>query len=188
MAAVLSTRPDTLRGMANRVPLRRALVTGAAVLAALLVAAPASAAAPRTFGSLIEAESFDAQHGVQTLADPAASGGHAIALGGGDWVRFDAVEFGDATQASGFATWRSCATGSGTVELRLDSPTATPFLVLSPAAGGCAQWYKSSLRLGLATTPLGTHDLYLTARAGSSRAFYRLDSFQMIQQTANPIP
>jgi hypothetical protein len=169
--------------------MRNLLVAGAAFLSALLVAAPAaSAAGARSFGSLIQAESFDAQHGVRTLSDPAASGGRAIALGGGDWVRFDNVEFGDSTQASGFATWRSCATGAGTIEFRVDSLTATPFLTLNPVGGGCTQWYESSLRLGLASVQLGTHTFYISAKGTSACAFYRLDSFQMIKQASIPIP
>lgn len=64
----------------------------------------------------------------------------------------------------------------------------TPFLTLTPADDGCAQWFQSSLRLGLASVQLGTHTFYISARAASACAFYRLDSFQMIKQTALPIP
>lgn len=168
--------------------MRSLVIAGAAILAAVAGATPAHAATVRPFGSVVEAESYDAQHGVRVLTDPAASGGHAVALSNGDRLTLDAVDFGLPGQASGFATWRSCATGAGTVELRLDSPTATPFLTFQTAAGSCAQWTPSSLRLGLATTPTGVHDLYLSAHAGSSAEFYRLDSFQMIKQTTIPIP
>ncbi|MFI5896718.1 carbohydrate-binding protein [Actinoplanes sp. NPDC051513] len=163
-------------------------IVGAALLT-LVAATPAAAASPtRPFGSLIEAESFDATLGVRVLADANASGGHAIAFSAGDWLRFDSVDFGAPGQTSGFATWRSCATGAGTIELRLDSPTATPFLTLNPAGGGCAQWYQSSLRLGLATTPTGVHSFYMHARAEGGCEFYRFDSLQLIKQTGPPIP
>jgi hypothetical protein len=156
----------------------------ASLLAAVSVAAPA----PRPFASLVEAESFNAQHATATYADAAASGGRAIALSAGSWVRFDAVDFGDSKTASGYATWRSCATGAGTIDFRLDSLDATPFLTLQPAGGGCTQWYQSSLRMGLATVPLGVHTFYLSARPGSACGFYHLDSFQLIKQTGVPIP
>jgi hypothetical protein len=163
-------------------------IAGAALLT-LTAAAPASAAsATRPFASLIEAESFDATHGIRVLADPAASGGHAVAFSAGDWIRFDSIDFGTSGQASGYATWRSCATGPGTIELRADSPTATPFLTLNPAGGGCTQWYQSSLRLGLATTPTGVHALYMSAGSDTPCEFYRFDSLQLIKQTSPPIP
>ncbi|WP_433381092.1 carbohydrate-binding protein [Actinoplanes sp. CA-142083] len=164
-------------------------VVGAALLT-LLAATPATAASPtRPFGSLIEAESFDATHGVRVLADANASGGHAIAFSPGDWVRFDSIDFGAPGQTSGYATWRSCATGSGTVELRLDSPAATPFLTFNPSGGGCTQWYQSSLRLGLGSTPTGVHAFYTTARSDATSCdFYRFDSLQLIKQTFPPIP
>ncbi|MFC7275860.1 carbohydrate-binding protein [Paractinoplanes rhizophilus] len=162
-------------------------VVGAALLT-LLAATPAAAATTRPFGSLIEAESFDAGHGVRVLADDAASGGSAVAFSGGDWLRLDGVDFGAPGTASGFATWRSCATGAGTIDLRLDSPAATPFLTFTPAGGDCAQWYQSSLRLGPATNPTGVHTLYLQARPGGHCEFYRFDSFQLIKQTFPPIP
>ncbi|WP_433220098.1 carbohydrate-binding protein [Dactylosporangium sp. CS-047395] len=170
--------------------MRRILLTaGAAALAVAAAAAPASAATVRTFGSVVEAESYDAQHGVRTFTDPAASAGRAVAFSPGDRLRLSAIDFGAPGQASGYATWRSCSTGPGTIDLRLDSPTATPFLTFTiGTTGNCTQWYQSSLRLGLATTPTGVHDLYITA-AGTDRCdFYRLDSFQMIKQTSPPIP
>ena len=180
---------DMLPGMRRHAFARRLLlVAGAALLSTAVAAPPALAAPVRTFGSVIEAESYDAQHGVRVFADPAASGGRAVAFSDGDWLRFDAVDFGAPGESSGFATWRSCATGSGTVELRADSPDATPFLTMSPAGGGCAAWYQSSLRLGLATTPTGVHTFYLRFRSDSRCEFYRFDSLQMIKQTGPPIP
>jgi hypothetical protein len=172
----------------HRITRRLVTVAGAAALLGAVAATPASAAAVRTFGSVIEAESFDAQHGARVLADPAASGGRAVAVSAGDWLRLDQVDFGAPGQWSGFATWRSCATGSGTIELRLDSAQAAPFLTLNPGGGGCAQWYQSSLRLGSAATASGVHALYLHFGSDSQCEFYRLDSLQLIKQTVPPIP
>jgi hypothetical protein len=98
------------------------------------------------------------------------------------------VDFGTYTEASGFATWRACSTGPGTVDLRLDSQTATPFLTLQIVGTNCSQWYTSSQRLGTATTPTGVHDLYVSATGTGRCEFYRLDSFQLIKQTTIPIP
>ncbi|WP_433061703.1 carbohydrate-binding protein [Dactylosporangium sp. CS-033363] len=179
--------------------MRRPLViVGASMIAVATAAAPASAASSaasssaaqvRAFGTVVEAESYDAQHGVRTFTDPAASGGRAVAFSPGDRLRLSAVDFGAPGQASGYATWRSCSTGPGTIDLRLDSPTATPFLTFTiGTTGNCTQWYQSSLRLGLATTPTGVHDLYITAAGADRCEFYRLDSFQMIKQTSPPIP
>jgi hypothetical protein len=164
------------------------VVGSAALLSAVVAAPPAFSATAHAFGSLVEAEAYDAQHGIRVLTDPTASGGRAVAFSNGGWLRFDSVNFGAPGESSGFATWRSCATGSGTLELRLDSPTATPFLTLQPVGGSCASWYQSSLRLGLTTTPTGVHAFYLHARSDSRCAFYRLDSFKMIKQTSPPIP
>ncbi|WP_426512372.1 carbohydrate-binding protein [Dactylosporangium sp. McL0621] len=169
--------------------MRRTLVVAGAAVLAVTAAAPPAAATVRTFGSVVEAESYDAQHGVRVLTDPAASGGHAVAFSPGDQLRLDAVDFGAPGQASGYATWRSCSTGPGTIELRLDSPSTTPFLTLQiGTTGNCAQWYQSSLRLGVATTPTGVHDLYVSAGGTGRCDFYRLDSLQMIKQTSPPIP
>jgi hypothetical protein len=54
------------------------------------------------------------------------------------------------------------------IEFRVDSLAATPFLTLTPAGGGCSQWYQSSLRLGLASVQLGTHAFYISAKAAST--------------------
>jgi hypothetical protein len=165
------------------------LTIAGATAVAVVAATPAAAAPVRTFGSLVEAESFDAQHGVRVVTDAAANGGRAVAVSAGDWLRFDAVDFGAPGQSSGFATWRACATGAGTIELRLDSPDAQPLLTLQPAGGGsCATWSQSSLRLGVSVTPTGVHDFYLRFVGDTGCEFYRLDSFQMIKQTIPPIP
>src|SRR4051794_6226832 len=107
---------------------RLLIVASAALLSALAAAPPALSATVRAFGSVVEAETYDAQHGIRVFTDPAASGGRAVAFSDGDQLRIDNVNFGAVGESSGFATWRSCAIGSGTIELRLDSPTATPFL------------------------------------------------------------
>jgi hypothetical protein len=166
----------------------RPIVIAGAVLAAVAAAPPAFSATVRPFGTVVEAESYDAGSGARIYADPAASGGHAVAFSPGDRVRLDAVDFATYTQASGFATWRACSTGPGTVDLRLDSPTATPFLTFQIVGASCAQWGVSSQRLGTATTPAGVHDLYLSASGTNRCEFYRLDSFQLIKQTTIPIP
>jgi carbohydrate binding protein with CBM6 domain len=140
------------------------------------------------FGGIVEAESYDAHHGVRVIADINASGGRAVAVSGGDWLRYDNVDFGAPGQASGYATWRSCATGAGTITMHLDSPTATPFLTLNPIGGSCAAWSRSSLRLGTSSTPTGVHTFYLRFTSDDRCDFYRLDSFQMIKQTSPPIP
>ena len=167
---------------------RLLVVASAALLSAVAAAPPAFSAAVRAFGSVVEAETYDAQHRTVTFADPAAAGGRAVAFLPGGWLRIDNVDFGVAGQSSGFAIWRSCAIGSSTVEFRLDSPTAPPFLTEHPGAAGCASWYTSSLRLGLSTTVTGVHSFYLHFRSESRPALYCLDSFQLIKQTIPPIP
>jgi hypothetical protein len=140
------------------------------------------------FGGVVEAESYDAHHGARVVASATASGGRAVSVSDGDWLRYDDVDFGAPGQSSGYATWRSCASGAGTITMRLDSPAAAPFLTLNPVGGSCATWSRSSLRLGLATTPTGVHTLYLSFASDGRCDFYRLDSFQMIKQTSPPIP
>jgi len=172
----------------------RYLAAGVVILAVAglsVTAQPASATAVRPVGVLIEAESYDAQHGTRIRYDATASGGSAVAdIGNGDTLRYDGVDFG-ATRAnvSGFITWREDATGPGTMELRLDSPANPPLYTANFAGDAipCCTWIGSTERY-IPGPNFGIHTVYLSFHSTSRRAFFALDSFLVIKQTSIPIP
>jgi beta-glucosidase len=110
---------------------------------------------PRDLRADTRATSFDDYSGVR-LADESKASGDAVAAGGsGQWVKFaDAALHG----AHAF-TARTASAGSGSIQVRLDSPTG-PLLgtATAPSTGDRYAYATTSAALGDAT---GRHDVYL---------------------------
>ncbi|MFG1950278.1 carbohydrate-binding protein [Micromonospora sp. NPDC048830] len=124
----------------------------------------------------IQAEAFNAQSGV--IVEACSEGGQNIgAVRNGDWVRFDNVEFGSTPPLDFVARVASGAAGgvSGLVEVRIDSPTATPIGSFAIAnTGGWQSWRSVPGNVGAVT---GRHTVYLTFTSGQPADFVNVNWF-----------
>jgi beta-glucanase (GH16 family) len=125
----------------------------------------------------IEAESFNAQNGVQT--ETCSEGGLNVShVANGDWVRFDNVNFGSTPPIDFVARVASGAAGgvSGLVEVRLDSPTSAPIGTFAVAnTGGWQSWRSVPGNVSAVT---GTRTVYLTFTSGQPADFVNVNWFQ----------
>jgi beta-glucanase (GH16 family) len=128
--------------------------------------------------STIQAERYQAQSGtfVETTTD--SGGGQNVAgIGNGDWLRFDGVNFGGTAARQFVARVASGAGGgaSGLVQVRLDSPTATPIGDFALAnTGGWQSWRTIPANI---TAVTGTHTVYLTFSSGQAADFVNVNWF-----------
>ncbi len=129
--------------------------------------------------STIQAESFNAQNGIQTETTGDSGGGQNIDwAANGDWVRFDGVNFGNGSPARTFSARVASGAGggvSGLVEVRLGSPTAAPIGSFAIANTGGWQTYRTVPGAIAATT--GTHTVYLTFTSGQPADFVNMNWF-----------
>ncbi|SBT46863.1 carbohydrate-binding protein [Micromonospora auratinigra] len=124
----------------------------------------------------VQAEAFNAQNGVQVEA--CAEGGQDIGwLANGDWARYDNVDFGSTPPKDFVARVASGAASgvSGLVEVRLDSPTATP--IGSFAIGDTGGWQSWRSVPGNVATVTGRHSVYLTFSSGQPADFVNVNWF-----------
>ncbi|MFF3961685.1 glycoside hydrolase family 16 protein [Streptomyces griseorubiginosus] len=128
--------------------------------------------------STIQAESFNGQNGVGTETTTDSGGGQNIAsLANGDWALYQNVDFGSTGATQFVARVASGAAGgvSGLVEMRLDSPTATPVGSFSIAnTGGWQSWRTVPANISRVT---GTHSVYLTFASGQPADFVNVNWF-----------
>ncbi|MFC8359990.1 glycoside hydrolase family 16 protein [Streptomyces griseorubiginosus] len=126
----------------------------------------------------IQAESFNGQNGVGTETTTDTGGGQNIAsLANGDWALYQNVDFGSTGATQFVARVASGAAGgvSGLVEVRLDSPTATPVGSFSIAnTGGWQSWRTVPANISRVT---GTHSVYLTFTSGQPADFVNVNWF-----------
>lgn len=128
--------------------------------------------------STIQAERYQAQSGtiVETTTD--TGGGQNVgAIANGDWLRFDGVNFGSEAARQFKARVASGAAGgvSGLVQVRLDSPTATPIGDFALAnTGGWQSWRTVPANISGVT---GTHTVYLTFSSGQPADFVNVNWF-----------
>jgi beta-glucosidase len=96
---------------------------------------------------------FDDYQGVD-LVDESKTRGTAVGLSSGDWIKFS-----DAGLGSGARTFTVRASGEGTVQVRLGSPTGpVAGTATVPATGGKYVYTTATARLSGAT---GRRDVYL---------------------------
>ncbi|PGH42557.1 1,3-beta-glucanase [Micromonospora sp. WMMA1996] len=124
----------------------------------------------------IQAESFNAQNGVQV--ETCAEGGQDIGwLANGDWARYDNVDFGSTPPRDFVARVASGAAAgvSGLVEVRVDSPTAPPIGSFAVGStGGWQTWRSVPGNVGAVT---GRHTVYLTFSSGQPSDFVNVNWF-----------
>ncbi|MFC4147066.1 carbohydrate-binding protein [Micromonospora mangrovi] len=124
----------------------------------------------------IQAEAFSAQNGV--VVEACAEGGQDIGyLRNGDWARYDNVDFGGTPPRDFLARVASGAPAgvSGLVEVRVDSPTATPIGSFALAnTGGWQSWTSVPGNVAAVT---GRHSVYLTFTSGQSGDFVNVNWF-----------
>jgi hypothetical protein len=128
--------------------------------------------------STIQAESYASQSGTTLETTTDTGGGQDVGyIANGDWLRYNGVDFGStgATQFKARVASGAASGVSGLVEVRLDSPTATPVGSFSIAGtGGWQTWTTVPANISRVT---GTHDVYLTFTSGQSADFVNLNWF-----------
>ena len=126
--------------------------------------------------SRIQAEAYSAASGVGTEATSDVDGGSNVGwIADGDWLRFDAVDFGSTPRTQFVARVASGAEGgaSGLVQVRLGSPTAQPIGSFAIAStGGWQQWRTVPANI-VGTT--GKHTVYITFDSGQPANFVNVN-------------
>ncbi|WP_082591859.1 PQQ-dependent sugar dehydrogenase [Terrabacter sp. Soil810] len=103
-----------------------------------------------------EAEWADATQGVEITNDDAASGLRKVtSFDAGDWLAWDPANLVGVTGVT------ARASGSGTLSLRWNSPTAAPFGTVAVSGSG---WTDAAA--SLSSKPTGTGRLYVTSSGG----------------------
>jgi beta-glucanase (GH16 family) len=128
--------------------------------------------------STIQAEAFSAQQGAAVEACTDTGGGQNIGwLANGDWTRYNGINFGSTPATQFVARVASGAGGgvSGLVQVRLDSPSATPLGSFAVAnTGGWQSWRTVPANISGVT---GVHDVYLTFSSGQPADFVNVNWF-----------
>ncbi|MEM7490426.1 MAG: carbohydrate-binding protein, partial [Pseudomonadota bacterium] len=122
-----------------------------------------------------EAEDFDATQGVGVFTQ---GGNRQIgSTQDGEWVRYDAVDFGTDPAATQTLDLRlSSGSGGGTVEVRIGAPDGALLASHSTGnTGGWASYDDVTLDLGSVT---GAQDLYFVFRGGA-RSIMDIDTFTL---------
>jgi hypothetical protein len=116
--------------------------------------------------SLIEAESFDSQSGVQT--EDCSEGGLDIGyIEDGDYAGYHSLDLGNG--ASGFEARVASDTSGGIIEIRLDGPGGALVGTCSVSnTGGWQTWVTVTCGVGGAS---GIRDVYLVFTGGSGYLF-----------------
>jgi arabinoxylan arabinofuranohydrolase len=120
----------------------------------------------------VEAETFNAQHGIET--EPCSAGGMNLTdLNNGDWVRIVGVDF--AKGAKKFSARVASAGKGGDIELRLGSLDGKLIGTCKvESTGGQQTWKEVS---GEVTGATGVQDLYLKFTGGEGSLF-NVDSWK----------
>ncbi|MEV0591127.1 glycoside hydrolase family 16 protein [Nonomuraea cavernae] len=128
--------------------------------------------------STIQAERYQAQSGTMVETTTDSGGGQNVGgISGGDWLRFDGVNFGTvaARQFKARVASGAAAGVSGLIQVRLDSPTATPIGDFAVGnTGGWQSWRTIPANISGVT---GTHTVYLTFSSGQPADFVNVNWF-----------
>jgi beta-glucanase (GH16 family) len=126
--------------------------------------------------STIQAESANARSATITETTTDTGGGQDVsALGNGDWLQFNNVNF-SATAARQFVARAASGAGggvSGLVELRLDSRTNAP--IGSFAVGNTGGWQSWRTIPANMTAVTGTHTVFVTFTSGQPADFVNVN-------------
>jgi beta-glucosidase len=127
--------------------------------------------------SVIQAESFGSQAGVQLEATSDTGGGQNVGfIAPGDSITYPGIDFGSTTALRVLTRRASGATFTGTVQYRLDSVTG-PIIASVPISntGGWQSW--GTVTTNLTTSVTGVHTVFITF-TGSGGEFVNLNWFQ----------
>jgi beta-glucanase (GH16 family) len=126
----------------------------------------------------IQAESFNAQLGIQTEATTDTGGGQDIGfIANGDWAEYDNVNFGSSPASQFVARVASGAAGgvSGLVEVRLDNVNNAPIGSFAIAnTGGWQSWRTVPANISTVT---GNHTVFLRFTSGQPADFVNVNWF-----------
>jgi beta-glucosidase len=127
--------------------------------------------------SVIQAESFGSQSGVQLEGTSDTGGGQNVGwIAPGDWIAYPGVNFGSPTALRVTTRRASGATATGTIQYRLDSTTG-PIIASVPISntGGWQSW--GSVTTNLSGSATGVHTVFITF-IGSGGDFANINWFQ----------
>ncbi|AWW32789.1 hypothetical protein DN752_23055 [Echinicola strongylocentroti] len=121
-----------------------------------------------------EAENYDGQEGTDTVATSDMDGDQELGdLQDGDWVRYDGLDFSDASTLT--LRLASDSEGSGTVELRLDAVNGPIISILDvPDTGSLGDWQTVATQIDRVEEE---HDIFLVFK-GEGDDLLRLNWLQ----------
>ena len=137
-----------------------------------------AASSTRSVFTQVEAESFDQSQGVTVAATPTGSG--VFEIGGGDFLRFNALDFTTASPANRLLLmYSSVSGGSGLFQMRVDAPNG-PVIAEGGIGSNGGEWNEVALGLTPAASSLtGLHDVYITCDTPYPGEIFRLDWFRL---------
>jgi beta-glucosidase len=139
---------------------------------------------PPSAYSVVQAEAFNAQSGTQTETTSDTGGGQDVGfITPGDSLAYD-LDFGGTSPGSVTTRLASGATGSGTIQYRLDSTTG-PVIATVPVSptGGWQTWRSTSATLSGSVT--GVRRVYLTFTGTAGADLVNLNWLQFSSGGAN---
>jgi hypothetical protein len=129
--------------------------------------------------STIQAESYSAQSGTQTESCTDTGGGQDVGyVSNGDWLKYQAVDFGSTSPLQFVARLASGAPAgvSGAIQVRIDSAGGTKIAEIDyGSSGGWQNW--QTVPANVTTRVTGVHDVYLTFASGSTADFVNVNWF-----------
>jgi beta-glucosidase len=134
-------------------------------------------ATTRSAYTMIQAESFGSQQGVQVETTTDTGGGQNVGfIAPGDWIAFPGIDFGTPTALHVITRRASGSSTTGTVQYRLDSTTGPIIGSFSVAnTGGWQTW--GSVTTNLSASVTGVHTVFVTF-TGPGGDFVNLNWFQ----------
>jgi hypothetical protein len=126
---------------------------------------------------VIEAEAFTAQQGTDTESSTDTGGTQNVTkIGNGDWLSYDAVDFGSVAKRSLVARVASgSTTGSALVQVRLDSASGP--VIGSFGAGSTGGWQSWKSVPANITPTTGVHRVFLTFTSDDTGNLLNLNKF-----------
>jgi Carbohydrate binding module (family 6) len=124
----------------------------------------------------LQAEAADAQQGTQTEDTTDTGGGKNVGwIAGGDWLRFDDVNFGDTPAGKLIARVSSDSDDGGRMEIRVDTLSNPPVASLQVNdTGGWQDWATATTTM----TPVsGVHTVFVTFAGDGDDEFMNLNYF-----------
>ena len=112
---------------------------------------------PRNLAQPTRAENFDAYSGVRLVDESKAAGTAVRAVSAGDWIEFAGSALGQATTFT--ARTAKAGAGTGSIQIRLDSPTGP--IVGTAAVSSTGNDYTYATSSAALAGAAGTHDVYL---------------------------